>query len=122
MISENLNWFVSSYVFLAAAAFFAAIDSLVVSSILVGLSVLFRSMANVPLAPAIQLIQEMPKWKWFSVVYFFTLLAFILKNIDIDFYNKVNPIISVFTIMFPFIVPHLICEYRSYKKLKHKYK
>lgn len=124
MVSDNLRWFVLSYVLLAIAILFMVVDSLVISGLLIGLSIYFRSMVSTlsELPSAVYLIQQMPKWKWFSVIYLFTLMAFLLKNMNSEYLYQINPLFATAILFFPFVVPYVLSEYKLYKKLKSKKK
>lgn len=116
MISDKLNYFIFSYIFLIIAIFFAFYNLLEVCGLLTGLSIYFRQKADYSCFSAIDLIKNMPKWKWFSIIYLFSLM--IIININSDYLYKTNPVFSTFIFLFPFIIPYLLNEYKIYKKLK----
>lgn len=123
MNSDNLSWFVLSYALFVIAMVFAAIDLSIISGVLVGLSVYFRSMvdsSSEPVPAATYLIQQMPKWKWFSVIYLFALMVWMLKNMNSEYLQKINPVFAMVILFFPFIVPYALYEYKLYKQLKSK--
>jgi len=113
--SGNLKCFIFSYIALLIALFFAFFDSKIVCGLFVGLSVLLRSMAASSSGSAMGLIQGNTKWKWFSIFYFLMLFAWVLINNDHSY--QLNPLLGVFVLMFPFIIPYALSEYRIYQSL-----
>lgn len=122
MISENLKWFILSYILLVIAILFMAFDLLVISGLLIGLSTYCRSTVRTSLeSPSvIQLIQNMPKWKWFSVLYLFSLMVWLLNNMSNKKIYQINSLLFTAILFFPFIIPYALNEYKVFKNLKLK--
>lgn len=98
----------------------AGANQQVLGGLFIGVSFWIRSMLNIPPTPSpMVLIQKMPIWKWFSVIYLLGLVYLtIIKHEELLGMNVLFLLILYF---FPFIIPYIINEYRIYQGLKNKH-